>query len=291
MKELPAHRLLIRKINKVCTYLLVGSYVLLTPMIAMPLYSKMIFYPDYPSRYNPEDYKVDSLAGIAREELYIPTSHGKRLHCWFFRKPEAKYVVLLSHGNASNLSNRVVHALTLLGCGVSVLLYDYQGYGLSNGEPGLQNICDDGLAAYDYLNKKMNYQPNNIILYGESIGCAVSCYIASHRNCEGLILQSGFSSLPDIAEQTVVFLRAYPRFLFPQPQLDNVAALRKINKPVLIIHGQLDTLIRPSHAELLMRSAAGPKTIAMMPHSGHCIMPEDIEAYLKALQNFVLSLH
>src|SRR5574337_380097 len=88
------------------TAAMVVCYGLLAPFVATPLYNSLLFYPDYPSRYEEDRYQIKSLQGIAREDLHILTAGGNKLHAWLFRNKSAKYLVVVSHGNASNISYR-----------------------------------------------------------------------------------------------------------------------------------------------------------------------------------------
>jgi uncharacterized protein len=280
--------------QRICTTLALTSmscYVLLSPSLAMPLYSHLLFYPDYPSRYEAERYQLKSLDGVPRENLRIPSSNGHTLDAWFFRKPGSTRVALVSHGNAGNLSYRTALATDLLQAGVSVLLYDYQGYGLSNGSPTVKHICDDGLATYDYLREKLGYDPKNIILVGESLGCAVACQTSTARTCCALILLYGFSSLKSIACDKFFVLRAYPVALFPKPNLDNVAVLKSPHPPLLIMHGEHDQTVPVSHGKHLFAAAAEPKKLVILPNSGHYIAQEDHDLFMSSLKEFVGSLH
>jgi hypothetical protein len=135
-----------------------GAYWALSPTVAEPLYNQMLFYPDYPVRFSQEQYDaVRQLRDVPKQDVRIPSTNNTTLHAWFFRKPGAKYVVMLSHGNASNIANRVALIDDLLQLGCSVLAYDYQGYGLSEGSPSIKNICSDGAAAFDYLVRDQGY--------------------------------------------------------------------------------------------------------------------------------------
>jgi fermentation-respiration switch protein FrsA (DUF1100 family) len=267
-----------------------GLYILLAPIVATPLYDKLLFYPDYPVRYDEKEYQLQTLHGCTKQDLHIETPNGQTVHAWFFRNPHASKVVLVSHGNASNISNRKALADDLLQLGVSVLLYDYRGFGLSEGEPSIPNICEDGLSAFDYLCAQQHYAPKDIILFGESLGCAVSCRISSKRKCDGLILQSGFSSLRAISGEKFAFLQAYPDVLYPAPALDSLAILKTKTVPVLFIHGEQDETIPCAHSKLMFASVKEPKQLLLLPNSGHFIAEEDHDQFMNSLRTCLASL-
>jgi pimeloyl-ACP methyl ester carboxylesterase len=274
-----------------------ASYLILSPGIATPLYNGMLFYPDYPTRYDASRYEFKQLQGVAKEELYIPLSDGKKLHAWFFKHSAKEHggkhpdrLVIVNHGNAGNISDRAGLADDLLQLGLSVLLYDYEGYGLSDGSPSIPKICRDGLAVYDYAHEKLGYSPDRVVLYGESLGCAVACEVSKQRPSCALILESGFSSLKTIAGEKLLLLRAYPTAFFPKPRLDNLAILQAPHPPLLLIHGELDTTVPASHSRYLFEKAAEPKRLTILPHSEHFVAEEDNEAFMAALRSFISSL-
>ncbi len=202
-------------------------WVLLSPFVAMPLYNKMLFFPDrtdYTSTVAGalKQMKVELQATMTTES--IPTPDGHKLYANYYKRPGAQKVFLLSHGNGGNAQGRVLLAAALLCTNVNVLAYDYQGYGQSDGEPSIKGIASDGLAAYDFTTKQLHYKPDQIILYGESIGSGVAIQIAKQRPVDGIVLQSGFSSLLAAGREHVWFLNLYPIEWFDN--LDNVTYLK-----------------------------------------------------------------
>ncbi len=280
---------MIQLVNSVALTGVAVGYVLLSPAIAQPLYNNLLFFPNYPTRYDEQRYQLTSLQGVPKKDLHIPTAAGSKMHAWYFQHPSAKQVVIIDHGNAGNLSDRTGLAADLLSMGVSVVLYDYQGYGLSGGVPGIRNICDDGVAVFDYVNQHLGFSRDNIILYGESLGCAVACNTASQRQCGGLILQSGFSSLKKIASEKFAFFNLYPSFFFPQPRLDNLSYLCGAHPPLLLIHGINDETIPVSHGEMMFQAAREPKRLVILPHSGHYVDELDAELFNREVSAFLAS--
>lgn len=171
--------------------------------------------------------------------------------------------------NAGNNAHRLYLAEALIKAKVNVLLYDYRGYGLSTGKSSLRGILEDGDAAYDYVRNKLHYAPSQIIIYGESIGTAVSCHVAAEHDCAGLILQSPIKSLPSAAKFVFVFMRMYPDFVFPEPQLDNLKLISQIKCPKLIMHGLKDQIVNSENSKILYDAAQDPKTLALLPECGH----------------------
>lgn len=265
-----------------------GVYVALAPRMARRLYRQFLFHPDpYPDHIE----AAPLLGGVQGEDVYFMSRRCNRLHGWIYENPQAKDWMLVSHGNAGNIANRTELVRLLLRAGVSVFIYDYQGYGLSEGKPDIPDICFDGEAAYDFLVAEKCVRPENIVLYGESLGASVAGYISRVRSSKALILQSGFASLERIAREALPILRIYPDFLFPQSFLNNVAVLRQPHPPVLIAHGLNDAVIDFEHASHLYETAVGQKTLLQLPDSAHSdITVSAPDKFREAIKDFLKSL-
>lgn len=263
-------------------------YLLVSPAVAASFWNKMMFFP---TRGDHEYYELESIAGVPRQDVWIGSTHKSKLHGWFFRRPGANMIAVVSHGNGGSIIHRVYMVETLLKAGVSVLVYDYQGYGKSTGSPAVPKICQDGNAAYDFALTELGFQPSDIILVGESLGCGVTTEVAKKRPCAAVILQSGFSSLPAIAREKFGLLNIYPDVLFPHPKLDNSGNLSNIHVPVLVVHGKDDVVIPVHHAKENFAAANEPKTLYLIECGGHndC-MDVGGAAYQEAYAQFIQSL-
>src|SRR5262249_24453256 len=149
--------------------------------------------------------------------------------------------------------------------GSSVLIYDYRGFGRSEGVPTVEGVCDDAMSAYNFLTKNEGLHSDEIVIYGESLGVGVSTYLASLRPCAGLILQSGFVSLYRIARAVMPLVAIYPEALFPDQGLNSLALLKGKHPPLLIIHGAHDGVVPFRHAEDLYAAASEPKKFLPLP--------------------------
>lgn len=241
-------------------------YLVLSPRVAKPIYRSLLFHP---SPYPAELDGPPEISGVAGQEVFFPGPSGRTLHAWYYKHTKPKFTVVLSHGNAGNITNRLQTINLLLEAETSVFIYDYQGYGKSEGTADIPEIYNDAAAAYDYVSNAEGIAPENIVLYGESLGAAVSCHLSTMRKSRGLILQSGFASLRRIAQETMPLLRIYPSWLFPANLLDSMSVLRNPHPPVLIIHGVQDALIACDHAKDLYDAAVGPKTLLTLPNCTH----------------------
>lgn len=262
---------------------LILFYFLLSPAVAMPFYNKMLFFP---SKVYYAD--LDRIAGIAKEDVHFASSNKNKLEAWYFPVGNSRGTVIISHGNAGNISHRIPLIGVLLNQRFSVLAYDYQGYGNSEGEPSIDNICEDGLAAYDYLTTVREIPPERIVVYGESLGGGVASYIAANRKVGAIILQSTFSSLPHIAKKKMLLMRLYPLFLYPKNKLDSASLLAKQHAPLLIVHGKVDSIIPYSESEVLFEKACEPKKLVGIESANHNdIYGEYIDSFNKVVSGFL----
>lgn len=251
----------------------------------------MLFYP---VPFGADFFSIPTLCGIEGEDVYFSGDMGQRLNGWFWRNPDAKHLILFSHGNSGNITIRTNLAELMLRAGYSVFVYDYQGFGRSTGVPSVEAICSDVRAAYDFIVDRRFAEEGAIVSYGESLGASVASYLSTVRGVSGLILQSGFASLKRIAVETMPLLRLYPDMLFPKPNLDSCAVLSREHPPALIIHGELDQVIPLKHSLDLHELAVGSKRLLRLPLTAHADIfataAEDFGRELKAFRDELLIL-
>lgn len=230
----------------------------------------LLFHPEKDTQPDPRE-----LAAIKKKFKTVWTDEtfkahdGTKLHGWFVRLPNAKKTFLVSHGNAGNLAYRlkIINAIAATGC--NVFAYDYRGYGKSEGEPTCEGITDDGVSAYDFLVNEKKVQPDDIVVYGESLGCAVSTYISQNRPVRGIVLQSGFSSIVEAARDRLPWFNLYPEVTFPQRFLDNVTAYKQKHAPLLLLHGVKDWILPSRYSQKIFENAIEPKQLVLLPNSSH----------------------
>jgi fermentation-respiration switch protein FrsA (DUF1100 family) len=271
---------------------LLGLYLGLMPVLAMPIYNAVIFHP------TPETRRVESFIKelehgfhCSFEDTRFLAPNGSKLHGWYFLLPHARKTILVNHGNAGNIENRLLLCPLFLKLGCSVFLYDYEGYGQSLGRPTLTSVCQDALAAFDYLVMQKNVKPKDVVVYGESIGAGITSELSTQRKTGGLILQSPFTSLPECARDKVPLMRLYPDCAFPQPRLDNLQILKKQHAPLLIIHGMKDEILPYTYSQQIMQLASDPKRLVLLPNAGHNdVCSTDLKITFRALDTFVSAL-
>jgi alpha-beta hydrolase superfamily lysophospholipase len=266
---------------------LILLYLFLSP-INGPLYDLLMF-PIVDPRTPDRTKEFNQLAKmhVTRKDVTFRSANGRKLKGWFFELPGTKRVFLFSHGKGENIFAKLNSAKLLLQCGGSVFMYDYQGYGLSEGKTSITNACNDAVAAYDYLVSKEHRTSKDIIAFGESFGSGVSSQLLLKRPLAGVIFQSGFSSLLRAGRDRLVWLNAYPDWAFPEYlKLDNAAVFRKPHPPLLIVHGKSDRTVSYANAEDLYRSAVEPKMLLPVADGPHCCFGKGDE-FLLCVRSFL----
>lgn len=257
-----------------------------------PLSDFILFHPFGDGAIDKKALKaISDRYGATWIDERFTTPDGTRLSAWYFKSPHAGKTFLISHGNGGNQAHRILLIASLIHCGGSVFIYDYRGYGQSAGKPSVDGIQQDGLAAYDFLTHGRNVSPSDIVLYGESLGCAVSSHIASQRPVGGVILQSGFSSIQTAARDRLPWMWLYPDQVFPQASLTNLVAYRGSHPPLLIMHGEQDSILFPRYSKEVYTAASEPKQIVMLPACGHNdVFVNDLKLCIGTVQGFLQKL-
>lgn len=228
-------------------------------MIRLLLHSLLYF----PSRAIIE---TPDRAGLAYRDLELATNDGERLHGWWISaQKDLRGHLLLCHGNAGNVGDRVLHAALLTAAGFDVLLFDYRGYGRSSGRPSEEGTYRDARAALTCLLAQPGVDPARVFYLGESLGGAVALDLALERPPAGLVLLSAFTGVRELGRQHYPFI---PAGLVP----DAYPSLRRIHElraPLLVLHGDRDDIVPPSHGRALFEAAPGPKRLHFFPGLGH----------------------
>ena len=252
------------------------------------LLNAMLFHPE---AFPGEQFSGKQIAGVTIQEVHFPASDKKQVYAWYLPTPGAHFTVLLSHGNGGNLIIRADLIDKLVKAGLSVLAYDYEGYGKSEGQPSVDTACDDAKCAYDYLVHEQKIPADKIILFGESLGTGITGDLASKVKSGGVVLQCPFISLRQRAVELIPLENLYPQFFYPANALDNVAVFSKPHAPLLIVAGVLDHVLPIHHADELFRTALEPKYYVRMEGAGHTGDPALLTGeYSKGLQAFIKSI-
>jgi uncharacterized protein len=208
-----------------------------------------------------------SPARLNLEDAWFNAPDGTRLHGWYVPHPKPRAIVLFAHGNAGNLSDRASIVEELVDrVGVSVMIFDYRGYGRSSGSPSESGVLADARAARAWLAKRTGATESQIVLMGESLGGGVMVDLAASDDARALVLLNTFSSLPDVAAFHYPWL---PVKWMMRTRLDSLAKIGNYRGPLLQIHGDADTIVPISLAERLFAEANEPKRFVTIRGGDH----------------------
>lgn len=226
------------------------------------------------------------MIGIAYEDVYFETNDGLKLNGWFVPVEDGYYTILFSHGNAGNISHRMEKLLMLHNLNLNVFIYDYRGYGKSEGRPSETGLYKDIMAAYRYLTERRGIPPDRIILYGESLGGAVAIELALRKDVRALITEGTFTSIKDMAEMVFPFV---PYSVF-SPKFDSLSKIQKIDCQKLIMHSIEDEIVPFSFGERIYKYAREPKEFCMLKGSHNTAFLDSQEGYKNTIRAFIKSL-
>lgn len=259
----------------------VASVYLLLLAVLFLLQSCLIYHPDTPTR---AIVATPDSIGLAHESVKIPTDDGQSLDAWFVPAQGARGVVLFFHGNAGNISHRLQSIRLFNRLRLSTLIFDYRGYGQSDGEPSEEGTYRDAEAAWRYLTEQRGVSPKKIVLFGRSLGGAVAAHAAMRRDAGALILESAFTSVPDMAADIYWFLpvRWLTRFDY-----DTEAALASVTIPVMVVHSPDDQIVPFAHGRALFAAAREPKQFLKINGGHNNGFLQSEQQYLAALGGFL----
>ena len=265
--------------NLLLTKQIISIIILVTCVIVACLFVRhsnlverhLIFFPkDDISNHN-VTLENPKKFGLKLEDVYFQTSDNLILHGWYI--PGVNELTLLwFHGNAGNIGNRVANIKELhQNLGANIFIFDYRGYGRSQGTPSEEGTYVDGDAAIAYLSSRSDNNPSKIIFFGRSLGAAVATEMAIRNKPYALILESGFPSIQAMANQAYPFIPGigYLTNIFSKTKYDTIDKLRKITSPVMIIHGDRDTIVPYEFGMELYKVANSPKSFYTVKGGDH----------------------
>ncbi|KAA8576552.1 hypothetical protein EYC84_006658 [Monilinia fructicola] len=242
------------------------------PVLVSLLYfkQKSLIYPSsFPNAARTEVSRPSQFGISDFEELMIPTPDGEKLAAFYIRAPKTRprknVTILMFHGNAGNIGHRIPIArrfINIVGC--SVLMLEYRGYGLSTGSPDEKGLMIDAQTGFDYLRKRAETRDNDIVIYGQSLGGAVSIQlVAKNQNDErlvGLVVENTFLSMRKLIPSVIPPAR-YLTYLCNQVWASDTYLPNITEVPILFISGLLDEIVPPSHMRRLFEICQSPTKI------------------------------
>lgn len=225
--------------------------------------------------------------GLPYEEIYFETTDNEKLHGWFVPNDNAKVTVLFCHGNGGNISHRLEKIAIFYGLGVNTFIFDYRGYGKSTGSPSERGLYNDAAAAFDYLTRERSIPEGSIVIYGESVGGAVTVSLAERKDVKALITEETFTSVKDMAGIYYPFM---PHFLL-SAKFNSTTRIKNVRCPKLIIHSTNDEIVPFYLGEKLFEAAAPPKRFLKIRGSHNTAFLDPEEDYIKGIKSFLAELN
>ena len=255
-----------------------AAVYLLVALVVFLFQARLVYFPERDTISTPRS------AGLAYEEITLLTEDNLRLQAWFVPAQNSRAVLLFCHGNAGNISHRIESIALFVRLGLSVLIFDYRGYGQSEGTPSEKGTYLDAGAAWRYLVQVRGTAPADIILFGRSMGAAVASWLAVRENPGGLILESAFTSIPDMAARLYPFL---PVRILSRIQYNTLENVQRKRCPLLVVHSLDDEIVPFSHGRRIFSSAQEPKKFLELKgdHNSGFLISGSL--YLEGLSNFV----
>jgi fermentation-respiration switch protein FrsA (DUF1100 family) len=258
----------------------IGIGIFFTILILL-FQSKLIFFPNVPGR---EIETTPDEMGYLYEEITLKTKDKVKLSSWFIPADSSRGVVLFCHGNAGNISHRFESIQIFHSLGLSVFIFDYRGYGQSEGRISERGTYCDAQAAWDFLVEERGVRPGDIILFGRSLGGSIAAYIAQNTSPRVLIIESTFTSIVDIGKEIYPFL---PVRLLSRFHYNTIEYVKNCTCPILIIHSENDEMIPIEHGRRLFDTAHAPKEFLEISGTHNEGIFTSMEHYVKGLDSFI----
>ncbi len=234
-------------------FLIVGGLVIGYLLLIAYVYARqgaMLYFPTKEIEATPRTI------GLDYQELTLRTKDGLDISAWYIPADDARGFVLFCHGNAGNISHRLDSIQIFHSLGLGVLIFDYRGYGKSGGFPDEEGTYIDAETAWDYLVNILHVKPEKIVLFGRSLGSAVAAEIALRKQAGTLIMESGFTSVPDLGKKFFPYL---PVGLISRYHYESIRKVGKIKIPKLFIHSPGDEIVPHEQGVELFERASEPK--------------------------------
>lgn len=212
--------------------------------------TNLIYHPQKSIEATPQRH------GLQFEDRWFTTEDNIRLHGWYIPVAASRGLILFFHGNTGNISHRIETVQILYSLGYSVFIFDYRGYGGSEGRPSEEGTYRDARAAWRYVAHDLNVPAEDVVIFGRSLGGAVATQLATEVNARALVVESSFSSMPTLAQEIYPWL---PIKLIAKIEYNSERRMRDVKLPLLVIHSRDDELISLRHGQALFAAHSGDK--------------------------------
>ena len=250
-------RLFLSMLGRIFLLILISIFIFIIFMFAYLRYyqRKAIYYPMKDVVLSPAD------VALRYEEVYFEAEDGLRLNGWFVPAQNPRGTLLFCHGNAGNIGHRVEIIEIFNKLDLNVFIFDYRGYGRSQGVPAEKGLYQDARASYQYLLSRRDVNQQAIVIYGKSIGANVAINLASQVDAAVLISESGFTSAYDMGRKLFPYL---PIKWIITIKYDALEKIKHVNIPKLIIHSRDDEIVPWELGKRLFEAAPQPKEFYQM---------------------------
>jgi len=225
------------------------AYLALTALVYVQQ-PHFIYFPSRAAGVTP------AAIGLSYADVHLDTADGVRLHGWYLPAAGARGTLLFLHGNAGHIGHRLDSLALFNELAMAVLIIDYRGYGASGGRPHERGTYADAEAAWRYLVEDRGIDPDTIVVFGRSLGAAIAIHLATRVEAAGLVVESGFTSVRDLARHHYPWLPGALALRIRYPALERIGAVRC---PVLVAHGRGDGIVPFAMGERLYAAAPAPK--------------------------------
>ncbi|MEW8505720.1 MAG: alpha/beta hydrolase [Candidatus Thiodiazotropha sp.] len=243
--------------------------------------TNLIHLPNIPSR---ELVATPQQLGLSFEPVSLRTTDGVRLHGWFVPHENPRATLLFFHGNAGNISHRLESIALFNSLGLSVLIFDYRGYGRSEGKPSEAGLYRDAEAAWRYLHEERAIPGHEVLLFGRSLGGAIAAYLGAKNRAMGVVLESSFTSVPDMAAELYPWLPVRWLTRYSYNSGERMAA---IASPVMVIHSRDDEIIPFDQGRTLYAQATAPKRFLELNGDHNYGFMQNIDRYRDHWNEFI----
>jgi fermentation-respiration switch protein FrsA (DUF1100 family) len=257
--------------------ILLGGYLLLIGVVFFAQ-GALLYFPAH------DLFATPDRVGLRYESVRFKTTDDLVLDGWYLPADPRRETVLFFHGNAGNISHRLDSLLIFNELGLNVLIFDYRGYGQSQGKPSEPGTRLDARAALDYLTGTRGIPHSQVIYFGRSLGGAIAAWLATIKPPKLLIVESSFTSVPDLAAEIYRFL---PVRLISRFHYETQRSLESVDRPVLIVHSRDDEIINVRHGKALYAAASGPKEFLELQGDHNSGFLLDRARYVQGLRMFL----
>lgn len=238
----------------------------------------MLYYPSREIEATPGNIGLDF------KEITLKTKDGINISAWYIPAERERGVLLFCHGNAGNISHRLDSIRIFHDLNLSVLIFDYRGYGKSKGSPTENGTYLDAESAWDYLVNVRHVKPEKVILFGRSLGSAIAAETAIRRKAGAIIIESGLTSIPDLGAK---FFPHLPVRLISRYHYSTIDKVGMIDIPKLFIHSRQDELIPFEQGIRLFEKASAPKEFLQITGSHNEGFLTSGRVYTEGLDSFI----